>query len=676
MILFDQLNKGDRALRALAWGVLGGLLVLAFGLWRVQVLSRARYQESVRNQSFRTVRVPAMRGRILDRFGRALAENQPRYRLEVYLDELRPQFEEEYQKLRRGMLTLRGQTLQNRPGLFARIVARFRHQRPLALISRDEIDQLKRTARFHVTSNVVAQVSVRFGVQLALNELWLYKHWREKRALPMTILDHLVPSQIAMITEQGWSIPGVELELQPLRSYPHGTLAAHLLGHLRRDEDYDDDEGRFDYRLQDYRGAVGLERAFDSDLRGAAGAKAILVNSAGYRHRQAENVLAEGQPGKTLVTTLDLDLQKVAERALNSVGPETRGAVVVMDLRNGDVLAIGSAPSFEPVQFLDGISQEEFARLYDERLRPALNRATSGGYAPGSIFKIVTSLAVLDGGMEFDNHYIVQADPERPGRGHYQLGRRSIGDTAAPGEYDFMRAFIKSSNTYFIDHAQRLGLRKVLDTGHRFHLGEKTGLKTGEESAGFFPDYDEIKNQWTQGNLANVSIGQEITVTPLQMAVLVSAVANGGKFFWPRVVDRLEPSLSSSFEPPQTVKPGQIRSEIGIAAQHFERVRNAMREDVSNREGSGHEARVEGFAVCGKTGTAEVKMASQATDKITWFASFAPFESPRYTVIVMVESGGSGGRTCAPVARRIYQFLHDREQGGARVEVASNGGSQ
>ncbi|MSU36943.1 MAG: hypothetical protein EXS36_17970 [Pedosphaera sp.] len=674
MILFDQLNKGDRPLRVLAWGVLGGMFLLTFGLWRVQVLSRARYQESVRNQSFRTVRVPAMRGRILDRFGRALADNQPRYRLEVYLDELRPQFEEEYQALRRGLLTLRGQNPQNRPGLFVRIVARFRHQRPLALVSRDEIDQLKRTARFHVTSNVVAQVSARFGVQLTLNELWLYKHWSEKRALPMTILDHLTPSQIALITEQSWSIPGVELELQPLRNYPHGALAAHLVGHLRRDEDYDEEERRFDYRLQDFRGAVGLEGAFDSDLRGTPGAKAILVNSAGYRHRQGEKILADAQPGKTLVTTLDLDLQKVAEHALSAVGPETRGAVVVMDLRNGDVLAIGSAPSFEPGQFLDGISREEFGRLYDERLRPALNRATSGSYAPGSIFKIVTSLAVLDGGMVFDSRYIVQADPERPGRGHYQLGRRSIGDTVAPGEYDFLRAFIKSSNTYFIDHAQRLGLRKVLDTGHRFHLGEKTGLKTGEESAGFFPEYDDIKNQWTQGNLANVSIGQEITVTPLQMAVLVSAVANGGKIFWPRVVDRLEPSLSSSFEPPLTVKSGQIRSEMGIAARHFEMVRDAMREDVSNREGSGHEALVEGFAVCGKTGTAEVKQGKTLIDKITWFASFAPFESPRYTVIVMVESGGSGGKTCAPVARRIFQFLRDRERGAARAEVAWNGG--
>ncbi len=675
MIFFDQLNKVDRALRVLAWGVLGGMLVLAVGLWRVQVLSRARYQESVRNQSFRTVRVPAMRGRILDRVGHTLADNQPRYRLEVYLDELRPQFEIEYQKQRRSVLSLRGQNPQNNPGLLTRIVARFRHKRVVALIAPNEIDQLKRTARFLVTSNVVAQVSQRLGVQLALNEPWLYKHWREKRALPMTILDRLTPTQIALITEQGWSIPGVELELQPLRRYPHGTLAAHVLGHLRRDEDYDEEGGHFDYRLRDFAGAVGLERAFDSDLRGNPGAKAILVNSAGYRHRQAEKVLADAQPGKTLVTTLDLELQQVAERALNAVGPETRGAVVVMDLRNGDVLAIGSAPSFEPAQFLDGISQEEFARLYDERTRPALNRATSGGYAPGSIFKIVTALAVLDSGRVFDSRYQVPVDPERPGRGHYQLGRRSIGDTAPPGEYDFPRAFIKSSNTYFIDHALRIGLRQVLDTGHQFHLGEKTGLKTGEESTGSFPSYDEIKNQWTSGNLANVSIGQEITVTPLQMAVLVSAVANGGTVFWPRIVDRLEPSSASSFEPPLTVKPGQIRSEVGIAARHFEKVRDAMREDVASREGSGHEALVEGFAVCGKTGTAEVKQGNRLTDKITWFASFAPFESPRYTVIVMVESGGSGGKTCAPVARRIYQFIHNRERSKGRAAVAWNGGT-
>jgi penicillin-binding protein 2 len=200
---------------------------------------------------------------------------------------------------------------------------------------------------------------------------------------------------------------------------------------------------------------------------------------------------------------------------------------------------------------------------------------------------------------------------------------------------------------------------------HRFHLGEKTHLPltAAEEAVGDVPEPDEPKRMhWTDGKLADFSIGQEVTVTPVQMACMVSAVANGGTVYWPRLVDRTEGGdpLGESIAPEILRRPAQVRNTINVKTGYLETVRAAMREDVASDEGSGKTSRVKGYAVCGKTGTAEIK-GNGIKDKVTWFASFAPYESPRYAVIVVVESGASGGGTCGPVARQIYEYLRDSE---------------
>ena len=424
--------------------------------------------------------------------------------------------------------------------------------------------------------------------------------------------------------------------------------------------------------LRDFRGAMGLEAAYDHELRGQAGARSILVNSAGYRHRRGQELIAAPVPGLNLYTTLDMDLQRAAEKALDSVNGDERGAVVVMNPSNGDILAIASAPAFDPGEFVDGLSPNRWTNFFlAEPATPLMNRATYGQYAPGSTFKIIDGLAMLENGLDPDASFTVEPDPVRVGRGAFYLGRRKIEDTAPPGEYDFHRAFIRSSNSYFIFHGLRLGWERLTSTGLEFGLGQHTGIRIPEESPGFFPNMTGVHERgWSQGNLANVSIGQEITLTPLQLAVAVSAVANGGKVFWPRLVDRLVPEDPLSETPPIRVKPGQVRSEVKFKAAHFQRMRSVMRDDVLDNEGTGKAARVADFAVCGKTGTAEIK-GNGRKDKVTWFASFAPYEAPRYVVIVMVESGGSGGGTCAPVARQIYEFLHNRERASGSALAAN-----
>ena len=665
MLLFDQLNKGDRALRTVAWVALGGLLLLGLQLWRLQIFSAAKYRQSQETQSFRTVRVPAMRGKILDRNGRELVGNAPRYQLDLYLDELRPQFEAEYLRRKQQVLAAKRAATgeAETTGFFAQFLDKFRHKKRGVRLTRDEIGALERQVRYTVVSNTVAAVAQRMGVAIGLGEEALQHHYLQKRFLPLSIVTACTPQQVAQVTEQGWAIPGVALEQVAVRSYPHGPLAAHLMGNLKRNDIYDEEEGAFDYRLPDYLGGTGLEKSFDHELRGVAGAKSILVNSAGYRHRQAEEIITPAEPGQNLVTTIDLALQEAVEQAINGVkAGDERGAVVVMNPANGDVLAMASAPAFDPSEYVNGISTERYNSYFmavpERRL---VNRASNGEYAPGSTFKIITSLALLESGLNPQEIFTVEAGPG--GKGRYMLGRRPIGDTAPPGDYDFRRAFIRSSNSYFINYGQRLGWDRLMAMGHRFGLGEHAGIRIGEEAAGFFPKADEVRERGLgPGILADVSIGQQITVTPLQMAVVLSAVANGGKVYWPRIVDRLESGDVLSNDKPVVVKPGQLRSQISLQPRSWDIVRAAMRDDVADDEGSGKASRLKDFAVCGKTGTAEIK-GNGRKDKVTWFTSFAPYEAPRYVVVVMVESGGSGGGTCAPVAKKIYQFLHDREQG-------------
>lgn len=673
MLIFDQFNQGERPLRWMAAVVGAGLLLLLAGLLKVQILGHRRFEQSLQTQSFQSVRVPALRGRILDRNGRELVGNAPRYRLDVYLEALSRDFGREYGRLRGEILAARGVTNTPPAGLWAKVVSKLRREPRRVLIRPEENNLLWRQARYNVVSNVVARVAAKVGLPLTLTESELHRHWANTRALPLAVLRRLTPQQVALLTEQSWSIHGVSIELQATRHYPHGPLAAHALGYLVRADDFDDEEGDpYDYRLRDYRGAAGLEAAFDAALRGSPGSKSILVNSDGYR--VGETVAAAAVPGRNLVTTLDIDVQKAAESALSAVSGEERGAVVVLDVRNGDVLAMASAPSFDPGEWIDGISRARWTNFYDVPKRtPLINRATDGAYSPGSTFKIVTALAALENGVDPDRVLMVDANPSKPGKGLFHRGNIRIEDTAPPGPYDFRRAFIRSSNSYFIQLGLDAGYDRLLSTAHRFHFGEQTRiqLRPTEERSGWMPEPAEARaERWPQGRLANFSIGQEVTVTPLQLAVMVAAVANGGTVYYPRLVDRMESGDPLSDEAAQAIRPGQVRSLLETRPEHLARIRAAMRDDVLDPEGTGTSARVPDYPVCGKTGTAEIK-GNGVKDKVTWFASFAPFDAPRYAVVVMVESGASGGRTCAPVAQGIYRHLRARDAGNLRP-VAMN----
>jgi len=637
MLIFDQLRKNDSQLRVITWGVLSGIAILLAGLWHVQVFSYRHYADNQKAQAFRTVRIPGIRGKILDRYGYPLVENQPSYNLTIYIDELRPLFKEAWKQAK-----------------------------PRRKTTRIERVALEAESRYSVFSNIVDRLSQTVQQPIPVTREQFLKHYTNQLALPMILLRSMTPIQVARFQEQANTPPGVDLEIQPQRNYPNANLAAHILGFLKKDDSSAEGEDSFfNFRMPDYRGVVGIEGVYDQELRGKAGIKSVLVNSLGYR--QSETIWNPAEPGKNVVLTIDLGIQKAAEKALQSApapypGP-VRGAVVVLDPRNGDILAMASSPTFDPNSYVRGMTHEEYAKLTNAVLRPQLNRATQENYAPGSIFKIVVGLASLDAGLDpLQKIYCPKV---------IWVGRRPIKDPQAPvdGEYDFTEAFMKSSNSYFITNGLTYGPDGIIRLGRQLHLGEKTGFE-GPEVKGFFPEVRRLLQGWGDGDTANISIGQgDIAVTPLQMAIMTAAVANGGNVLAPRVVERIVPQDPLSVEGPTFMPSAKTRGSLHVTSRSLDLVRHAMLADVEDPGGTGKASFIAGFRVCGKTGTAQkTDLRNELIEHITWFASYAPFENPRYVVLVMVEGGKSGGGTCAPVAGKIYKAIYELESSG-RIKV-------
>ncbi|MBI1841680.1 MAG: penicillin-binding protein 2 [Verrucomicrobia bacterium] len=626
MLIFDQLRKDDPQLRALTALVLAGVLTLLAGLWYVQVISSKRFVDNQRAQAYRTVRIPAARGKILDRNGHPFADNYPNYRINLYLEELPRLFKDEW-----------------------------RRTKPARALLREERLALESMARFTVVSNLSTQLGQVVGQPIAVSLAEFSEHYNSQPALPLTLANQLNAVQIARFQEQPVIPPGLDLDVQPMRSYLYGTTAAHILGYLRRDnQSREGEEADYDFRLPDYRGKVGIEHAFDSTLCGRAGMKSVLVNNLGYR--QSESTWVESEPGTNVVLTIDLAIQRAAERGLQAALNETRGAVVVMDCRDGDILAMASAPSFDPNRFIPRISREDWEALSDPKLRPQINRAIQEHYAPGSIFKIITAMACLESGLDPDRS---QYNP-----GFIHVGRRRpIHDLAPPGDYDFKKAFIFSSNTYFISNGLNAGVDRILEISRRLHLGELAGIPLpGQEKPGILPKPGEAPIAWHDGDTANLCIGQGyLSVTPLQMTVMTAAIANGGAVLWPRLIDRLVPQDPLHGSQPLVFKKAQVRDRLNVSKRTLELIQEAMRADVEER-GTGKAAHIPGYTVSGKTGTAQVTDPSgKVVDHTVWFASFAPYEDPKYAVVVMVESGASGGGTCAPIARQVFEALRQRD---------------
>jgi cell division protein FtsI/penicillin-binding protein 2 len=320
-------------------------------------------------------------------------------------------------------------------------------------------------------------------------------------------------------------------------------------------------------------------------------------------------------------------------------------------------------------------SLNDAARLSNTNLLVQYNRATHVPTAPGSIFKPIVGLAALENGLDPNATIYVAPSPKDSSHGYLMVGQQSFQDTVPPGDYNFRRAIVRSSNAYFITVGLRTGIQKIIQLAGKFHLGQRMNLPTRQESPGAFPTEKRIRSNWRDGDSANIFFGQgEMAVTPMQMAVVYSAIANGGKVLWPRLVERIEPQDPASGEAPTIFPAGVVRDTLGLHPRAFKILYDAMLAETEDAEGTGRAAVVSGLRVCGKTGTAQVKDEhGQLTGWNYWFASFAPYENPRYAVVVMVQSEarGSGGIVCAPIAHDIYETILSSEKPAPAVPATT-----
>jgi penicillin-binding protein 2 len=567
------------ALIALLFSV--AILFLAQALYHVQVVQGAVFSNDQARQSIRRVQVPGTRGKIVDRNGICLAENRASYCIAYYVEELRK----------------RGKWINT----------------------------------INAVNENIDKLAVMLGVPRDLSYAAVSNHVIRSLPMPLIAWKDVDSVTLARWAENADQFPGVDVYVQPERFYPEKMLAGQRLGYVRRDRPPRPRPGEdAHFYLPEMYGAIGLESYYNDWLTGQLGEQLIRVDARGYKHK-----VWEGEPavaGRDLTLTLDVTIQRVLESALY----EKRGAGVVIDPRNGEILAMASMPTFNPNEFIPVIRQGAWKRLVEDEAHPLLNRAIQGRYAPGSIFKPVTAFAAL-GLKDFDPNTTHTCS------GTFELGtmRLRCWDTYGHQEIALRKAIEQSCNSYFCNLGNTIGYSTIYAQAEALGFGTKTGIDLPSENAGLLPDeqwkLSRMNDRWRPGDTCQLAIGQGLLLaTPLQMALLAATIANGGNVYQPHLVKKEgvpEPLRKMNW------------SEAALAV-----VKGGMQDVVTH--GTGRRVQLRGTSVSAKTGTAEVDV-NGARHKNTWVMAFAPTEEPRIAIAMVVEDGESGGKTVAPLVKEV-----------------------
>ena len=490
---------------------------------------------------------------------------------------------------------------------------------------------------------------------------------------PVMVDERLDWQQVIALETHQLELPGVSLQVTPRRHYLYDSLAAHLLGYVG--EVTVKDLNRLpDYRMGDDIGKFGLERSWESTLRGDSGGQEIEVDSIGRRLRMLREI--PERPGNSVVMTIDLDLQRVAEDAIGT----RAGALVAIDPNTGYILAMASHPAYNPNIFTGGIQSSAWHELITDPSHPLENRSIQGIYPPGSTFKVVDSIAgLMDGTLTTGTTYNCPGGIWFGNR-EYRCWRKQ-----GHGNVSFHRAIVESCDVFFYDVGQRLGVDRIAAWAHALGLGKKTGIDLDNEKAGTIPSSQwkeqRFHERWYPAETLSVAIGQGyVAVTPIQLAELAAEVANGGTLYKPqfvREVDALDGSVTKTFPP-------VVENQTRIDPRVLDELRSAMGDVVNASDGTGKAAKIDGIMVAGKTGTAQVvKEAQGARTKETalsdknrdhgWFMAFAPIDHPKIAIACIIEHSGHGGSTAAPVVKAVMEkyFELNPLQGGAPVIIPS-----
>lgn len=565
------------------------IVVLVGRLWHLSIARFEHYDQLAHNNRLRTVPLMAPRGIIIDRRGRVLVENRHSSTLHLYFDDV-------------------------------------------------------------VLDETIAFIAEGLDIPLDEARQTVLSARPRNRFRPVPIRSALTFDQVAFFMSRQNEHPEIRITQQPLRVYPQGRLAAHVLGYVGEVTEQQLKSEFAGRNPGDVVGKAGVERTHDPWLTGKDGYVNLLVNSRGKAMRE----LGEVDPvdGRTLRLTIDLDLQRAAEESLG----EDPGAIVAIDPRSGEVLAMASLPSFDPNAFARGLSRAEWEGLLSDPEGPLTNRAIQAALPPGSLFKVLMAVA----GLETE-----KATPQRTTycTGSVTLYGHPFGCShkGGHGSMRLVGAIEHSCNIYFYLLGRDMGVDVISRYADLFGLGQATGIDLPAEAIGLAPSREwkeRVRGEpWYPGDTISVSIGQGlINATPLQMARAMGMVATGAAAR-PHVVIAEEPEAPPARAPLETA--------------HLALVRQAMWR-VVNGDGTGRGAAVRGFDVCGKTGTAQV-IAKATKETLSeekkqryadnaWFAGFAPRDDPEIVVVVIVQRGGSGGAAAAPLARNIFQTYYDKRE--------------
>ncbi len=456
---------------------------------------------------------------------------------------------------------------------------------------------------------------------------------------PVKLKEGLSFKDVSYIEARRSDFPGLMVEIEVSRGYILGNTGAHLIGYLGKMTPAQSKDPQFrDVPPEAFIGQWGVEKLYDQTLRGTAGQRIIEVDALGREIR-----LLQGKPpvrGTDLTLSIDIALQKEAEKAFEG----RTGALVALQPETGEILGYVSSPSFDPNRFAKGITRDEWQSLSSDKSLPMLNRAIQSQYPPGSTFKIIMAIAGLEEGVINESTKVDCRGGISFGRWHFGCWRKG-----GHGTISLHRALVESCDVYFYEVGKRLGIDKIYEYATRFGLGKATGIPLGAERRGLIPNtkwkMETRKAQWFLGETFVNSIGQGyVSTTPVQMAAMMAAVANGGNVY--------RPSLLKGTKP-------QLVMNAGVKAETLETVKSALMGVVNEPSGTGWVAKSGVTTIGGKTGTAQVvglrkdsKYLSEKFRDHAWFVAFAPVEKPQVALSVLVEHGGHGGSAAAPIAKK------------------------
>src|SRR2546421_6532858 len=490
------------------------------------------------------------------------------------------------------------------------------------------------------------------GRKLKISDEAILRNYHNRGVMPMEIAQNL--SQLEYEQIKNNPPPGVIVRPIYVRIYPNGKVAGQIIGYTgKTGRNPDGIVDNHETLWPETEGREGLEQTFNAMLTGKHGEYKLTFDKDG--RKTSEKLIAPPEPGYNVVTTLDLRLQQLAEKALEAKAK--RGAIVIIDPNNGDILALASWPTYDPNLFVPSISAEQLKALQDDKDIPLLPRAYRSSYPPGSTFKIAVGIAALESGAVHpdDRYECVPA---------IQIGNVTFhnwkkGDR---GALNFVQALTESCDTWFYQAGIKTGAEPIIDWALKLGFGAKCGIPLRGEAEGRVPNDEYMKathgRKLLNGDIANLSIGQGDTqITPLQMAQAMAIVGNGGRFYQTRLVRQVQ---SVDHEIVTAYELREKRS-LGVSAATMEEVRTGMIEVVNGSNGTGHEAQLDGVEVAGKTGTAQWGPKNKERTA-AWFAGFVPAEEPKYAFAAVYEGDvGSkvhGGTTAAPMIADIFQEIY------------------